>query len=197
MRGEKTIKFDFDFSFPTGDGEFGYANAIDIRAPGLGKHDVYFTVKSYVSKALTGFAKLRGDIEKPKADKDIDLDDEPVEESNDEDSDEIDTMAIMAAGLDVKAFQELALYLRRALTASPKLATVSGTKTAVTDEVWHTIDEKGGMDAINKVLCAYIDFFLESQTSRSRNGKKKSTGSDLPAKDTSRTATAKNSHSKK
>lgn len=193
MRGEKTIKFDFDINYPTGNGQYAATREVTLRAPGLSKSDVFYTLKGYVSKAVTGFAKIHAGTKKRTADQAAGDD----EENEGYDKEEVDTMYLMGAGLDIDDYQVFSNYLRRVLTNSSKLASLGDSKAPLSDEAWLEIDAAGGMDAVNKVLAGYVDFFLEPLMSKSKSGKNKSTGSDSPARATSHTTSVKISPSRK
>lgn len=196
MRGEKVVTFDFDITYPNGQGGYETTREIRLRAPGLGKSEVFFTLKAYASKAVTGFAKIQSEIQQGRK-KDASDDDEDETPKKDAKQDDVDTMYLMASGLDIPTFAQFSNYLRRAITNTPKLASMGDSKAALSDEVWENIDTNGGMEAVNKVLAAYIDFFLEPLIAPSKTGSDESTGSATPARDTSRTTSVKTSHSKK
>lgn len=192
MRGEKTIKFDFPIRFPE-NGTWGESDFITVRAPGLGKFDVYNTMRAYVGKAVVNITKINDGRKK---DDDITPDDDEAVTPAKDDKDEQDVMMIMSMGLDVETFPKFAHYVQKVLTNAPKLATIGENRVAITDEAWLSIEDQGGMEAISKVMSEFTGFFFDALGSPKKNGSAKPTGSVMPIRDISPTSGAKNSRSK-
>lgn len=192
MRGEKTITFDFPIRYSE-NGKFEEAYTITVRAPGLGKYDVYTAMQSYVGKGIISFIKARGDVAKPDEDEYADND----AASPDEEKGEEDVMAIMAIGLDTKMYQEFATYTRRAITNAPKLATIGEGKAPLSDAVWEELADKGGMEAINRVLSEFVSFFLDALGSKKKSGPAKSVSSSSPTRAVSVSSEQKGSRTRK
>lgn len=193
MRGEKTVTFDFNFEY-SHDGNFVEANTITLRAPGLGKFDVHNTMQAYVSKAVVSFAAQLRDANKGQPDQSTDDDDvSDTSEAQDEDK---DVMVIMAMGLDLDVYPKFASYVQRVLTNTPKLATIGDTKAPITDAVWTSIEERGGIEAANKIMSEFTSFFFDALGSKKGNGKGKLPSSASPSKGPSPSNTPKTSRSK-
>lgn len=197
MRGEKTITFDFPIRYSKG-GKFEEAYTITVRAPGLGRIDVYDTMKSYVGKAILNMSKLRSDLRKA-VDEDAQavLESEPNDEAEGEgEDDQKDVLIIMQMGLETEVYTKFVAYVRKVLTNSVLASIGDDGKTKISDEVWEELAEKGGLEAVYMVMSEFVGLFFESLPSPGRSGKKKPTGSDTPAKAISVTGTPKASRSK-
>ena len=192
MRGEKTVTFDFNFEY-SHDGNFVEANTITLRAPGLGKFDVHNTMQAYVSKAVVSFAAQLRDANKGQPDQSTD--DEDVSDTSEPDDDK-DVMVIMAMGLDLDVYPKFAAYVQRVLTNTPKLATIGDTKVPITDAVWSSIEERGGIEAANKIMSEFTSFFFDALGSKKASGKGKPLSSASPSKGPSPSNTPKTSRSK-
>jgi hypothetical protein len=192
MRGEKTVDLGLTVEISVS-GNFTPCDKVTIRAPGLGKFDVYSTMKSFVEDGLASFqqkqlalARAAGvDLEKERQRY---LEEKEQKESDTSDDDE-EIMDIMARGLGRENFPDFCRYVKKALTGSPKLAVigepVDGEKPApINDDFWEALDEhEDGMDAAMKIMGGFTNFFFESQDSPKKNGKKKSTSSAKRTKD--------------
>ncbi len=197
MRGEKTVQFqDWTFTYSKG-GKFVEGNSITVREPGLGKFAVYTTMSAYVAEAMAGIAERRASRKAPVAS-------EPAPEQDavpDEDSDEQeDCLIYMRMGLPPERYHQFMVYLKTALTGSPKLAHVGGEeKAAITEEVWESIDDRGGMSAVMQVMSEFTSFFFDALESKSRktSGGKSSTTSASPLPATSPTSAPVNSRLRK
>lgn len=154
MKGEKTINFDFAFQYSEG-GKFAEASSITVRAPGLGKFDVHTTMSAYVGKAALAFTRLASEMPQQAAA-------EADDDSGEPKTDDQDVMQLMAMGLGVDEFPKFAMYVKRALTGTPKLAHVTDTKIGLTDEIWESIEAGGGMEAVQKVMSDFAGFFFEA-----------------------------------
>lgn len=192
MRGEKTVTFDFNFEY-SHDGNFVEANTITLRAPGLGKFDVHNTMQAYVSKAVVSFAAQLRDANKGQPD--TSDNDEDVSDTSEQDEDK-DVMVIMAMGLDLDVYPKFASYVQKVLTNTPKLATIGDTKMPITDAVWASIEERGGIEAANKIMSEFTSFFFDALGSKKANGKGKHHSSASPSKGPSLSNTPKTSRSK-
>jgi hypothetical protein len=160
MRGERTIELP-EFEFSQG-GEFRKATSITVRAPGFKKRAIHAAMSGYVSEGLIGVAKKVQGM------------------SGDTDAEaraaEPDAVALMSMGLGSKYpdFHEVAL---RAITNSPTIACVSDTDVPITDSVWESIEQAGGMAAVDKVVSGFTSFFLDPAFA----GSTKPNGSSLQA----------------
>lgn len=181
-RGVKTITFDFPISYPI-DGQYQETDRITVRSPGLGKYDVYSTMKAYVGKAMLNMSKARAGM-KSEVEQKIALqdDDDVVDvDGDDADNDEKDVMIIMAMGLSTEEYPKFATYVQKVLTGSTRLATVGAEdKVAITDEVWTSLEEGGGMEAVNRVMSEFVSFFFDALPSPKKSGKSKSPTSSSP-----------------
>lgn len=195
-RGTKTITFDFPILYPV-DGQYLETNKITVNSPGLGKYDVYSTMKSYVGKAMLNMSKARAGI---KSDEELKIalqdDDEAPAQDAGEDEDR-DVMIIMAMGLSTEDYPKFATYVQKVLTGSPRLATVGDEKCAITDEVWTSIEENGGMEAVNRVMSEFVGFFFDALPSPKKSGRSKSpTSSSQPRPPSQTQNTSKTSRGK-
>jgi hypothetical protein len=180
MRGSKTIEFDFDITYSKG-GQFVTTRQITVREPGLGKYDVHATMTAFVSKAALSFSKLAKEMrgaggQQPEQS-------EPSAPPADDDDQ--DVMQLMAMGLGIDEFPKFATYVKKAMTGSPRVATVGeGTDQAITEEVWESLDQNGGMEAVNKVMSEFTGFFFEALNKRQakRTGAATSATSSSPTK---------------
>ena len=193
MRGEKTVTFDFNFEYSY-DGNFVEGNTITLRAPGLGKFDVHSTMQAYVSKAVVAFAAQIRDANKGQT-QDTSSDDEEVSDTSEQDEDK-DVMVIMAMGLDLEVYPKFAAYVQRVLTNTPKLATIGDSKVPITDAVWQSIEERGGIEAVSKIMSEFTSFFFDALGSKKANGKGKPLSSVSPSRGPSPSNTPKTSRSK-
>lgn len=181
MKGENTVEFDFTFQYSRG-GKFEEGHSITIRAPGLGKYDVHTTMTAYVGRAALAFAKLASSDSgqpAPHADSSAEAD-----QPSGEDQDEQDVMQLMAMGLGVEEFPKFAMYLKRVLTGTPKLARVTDTDVGISDEIWESLEANGGMDAVHRVMSDFTGFFLGSMAARQQkpNGAAPAHSSASPTK---------------
>lgn len=160
MRGTKTITFDdCEFTYSKG-GQFVRGNQITVREPGLGKWEVHSQMTAYVSKAALAFSRLAAGMQVP----DRPVEDEPEVADQDEQQ---DVMQLMAMGLGVDEYPKFASYVKRVLTGSPRLASVGEDgESAVTDEVWDSLAENGGMEAVTRVMSEFTGFFFEALNKR-------------------------------
>lgn len=155
MRGSKTLTFDFEFTYSKG-GQFVKHNRITVKEPGLGKWEVHSQMTAYVSKAALAFSKLAADMQQPAR-----IEDEASEAPNPDE--EQDVMQLMAMGLGVEEYPKFANYVKRVLTGAPRLASVGEDGDgAVTDEVWESLAENGGMEAVSRIMSEFTGFFFEA-----------------------------------
>lgn len=192
MRGEKKIEFDFSFQYSE-NGSFAEASSITVRAPGLGKYDVHTTMQSFIGKASLGFRKAHQGVSEPSSEGPV-IDDEPAEAVSEKDHDE-NVLMLISMGLSTEEYQKFTTYLYRALTNCPKLASVGDTKEPVTEAVWLSIEENGGIAAFEKVVSAFVGFFLVSPRSQKTNGRSVPTTSASPPRATSPTSAPRKSRS--
>lgn len=168
MRGTQTITFDFDFDYAH-KGEFDTANAIVVKAPGLKDYAVHAWMKAAVTDALFNFAGRFAHLR-----------DQAGEEAGGgtSDSDEQDSLMILSGGMG-KAFPEFVERLRKTLTKAPHLAHVAVEgEPPLTDKVWESLAEKGGLEACDRVLSGFCGLFLHDLvgTSPAKNGKRSRRG---------------------
>ncbi|MDX2308084.1 MAG: hypothetical protein NW216_07595 [Hyphomicrobium sp.] len=182
MRGEKIVEFEKPFLYSF-NGQFEEATSITVRAPGLPHLAVHAKVQAALARAILAF---------PRPDRKPDAADEGVDHGEDESdgasgaAPEIDALQVLAAGYDENGYADFLKWLKRTLTNQPKLAFVTGTDCPVTDEVWDSISEEGGLDAVFKVLSAFVGFFLAALGADS----KKTNGPPAVAGSASRTKAA-------
>lgn len=170
MRGEKTVTFDFAFTY-SDKGHFVEAREITIRAPGISKFDTHARMKAWVGKAVLAFSS----IARPTAASD----DEPPAQDGDDDQ---DVMQLMSMGLGVDDYTAFCAFVKKALTGST-LATVGESKIPVSDEIWIDLEDKGGMEAVFKVMSEFTGFFFAAlQKSPKPNGAAPAPSSASPSK---------------
>lgn len=186
MRGEKKIDLGFDISYSM-KGQFVTTRTITVREPGLGKYEVWSTMKSFVMQAQPGIFEVAAKAQAaasagvPAAEES----DDPQPESED---DTKDILSWMAIGLGEKKFNDYMRYVKAALTNAPKLATVGDSEQPITDEVWEALDEKGGMTAVTNILSEFTGFFFGGQQKSAKtNGGATSPSSPSPPQGTSPT----------
>lgn len=194
MRGEKTIEFSPEFNVKfSNKGKFTESTGVVVREPGLGKFEVYTTMSAYVADALR---KIYADKSERKqaapaaaAPAPIETEEPDLDENSDQD---VDVLVFMRMGLGPDRYPAFMRYVKNVLTSSPKLANVIGDdKQGLTDEVWESISEGGGMKAVEKVLSEFTGIFFDaldaSASPQKKSGAKSSTSSDLPRPATSPT----------
>lgn len=173
-RGETVVTFDFEFSFSKG-GQFVPANRIVVRAPGVAHLDIHSAMKAYASKVAMAMSEFASRAKQVSDEDDTNKPDPDAEQ---------DVMALMAMGLGTEEFPKFVQYVKRALSNRHALASVGdydpANPTPITDEVWDQLESAGGMEAIDKVMSAFTNFFFEAllrQNSRTKNGSADSHGS--------------------
>jgi hypothetical protein len=76
---------------------------------------------------------------------------------------EVDAFMTMSLGLSIDRFTEFCEFVQRSLTNRRGLAFVGSDptdRTPITEEVWMNIAAEGGMEALEKGLAGFADFFL-------------------------------------
>lgn len=165
VKGIKTIDFDFDITYSKG-GQFVATRQITVREPGLGKWEVHSQMTAFVGKAALAFSKLAADMAQPAGDGEAPATDVDVDE-------EKDLMSLMSMGLGVDEYPKFANYVKKVLTGAPRLAYVGEDQAqAITDEVWESLAENGGMESVTRVMSEFTDFFFMGRAKRQakRNG---------------------------
>lgn len=187
-KGVKTIDLGFEIAYSV-KGQFVRTNTITVREPGLGKYEVWAAMKSFVTQAQPAIlevaakaqaaAAAAGHVPEP---------DPEVQPETEGEDDERDIMTWMALGLGDKKFQDYFRYVKTALTNAPRLATVGDSEQPITDEVWLEIDEKGGMEAVTRIMSEFTGFFFGGQQKSAKpNGGATSPSSPSPPPATSTT----------
>ncbi len=186
MRGEKRIEFDFEFEY-SANGQFASSRELCLRAPGLGKFEVHATMQAFVAQTFGNLHSMRDSFSQ-----------EETETQPDNDQQK-DLTQFIAMGLGVDEYPNFFRYVYRTLTNCPRLAYVDdgNNKQPVTDAVWESIEQRGGMEAINRVVSEFTDFFFTALASKDESGADKLTGSSEPTKVDSNTNTQKTSRTRK
>jgi hypothetical protein len=168
MRGEKILELGFEFEYSAG-GKFERAESITLRAPGFKLRHIHATMTGFVSDALIGLAGKVSQLRDAGG-----KDDSNADAAGD--TGERDALVLMSMGLGPK-FADFHAYVIKTLTNTQLLAAVGGTTTGITDAVWESIEEQGGMAAVDKIVGEFSGFFLDQAGSKLTTGN----GKDSPA----------------
>lgn len=168
MRGTTTIEFDFEFEYADG-GQHHKAFAITLQAPGFDRYDVHTAMTAWIGKAALGFMANMPERQKP------DGAERRQKANGDKTAEEIraerrSSLTNLAMGLGVDDYQRFATFLRRTLTKNSALARVAETEVGIQDMTWSTIADQGGIEAVEEIMGAFIDFFTESPKSAGATG---------------------------
>ena len=177
MRGEKTIEFDFEFTYSR-KGSFMKGSRITLREPGLGKRQVHATMTAFMSEAMLGQMRHLSAFQEASKAKELQkAADAEDEEAEDQDEAELETeternvLATMAAGLGTEKFPAFMDYVIKALTEAPKLASIEDSEVGLTHATLEEIAENGGMEAIDRIVGVFASFFDDTaRARRKKNG---------------------------
>lgn len=203
MHGETVITFDEPFQYSK-NGNFEPATTITLRAPGLGKRHVHYTMGAFVMEAIGELQNRRASLlasagatdPMPTSSNSLDVDDAaPAKPEPEEDP--LGFWQIMKMGLGPDKFPRFADYVMRELTGTPKLATVGDTGIPLTEAVWESLVETNGMDAPERIMGTFTGFFLASPKSKKPSGGATSASSSLRPVEGSRSNTPAGSRSRK
>lgn len=202
MRGETIITLDEPIRYSE-NGSFSETHTITVRAPGLGKRHVHATMQAWVMEAISNLQNKRADLMKQaeaeaKAKNPLNVDDpEPGADGKDDTGeDPLGVWQMMSMGLGPERFPRFQDYIMRELTGTPKLASVGDNGSPLTDAVWESLDETGGMDAVGRVLGTFAGFFTGAPKSKKPSGNVTSPSSPSPVMAGSRSNTRANSRSR-
>lgn len=157
-RGAKTITFDFDFTYAAG-GKQDQHNEIHVAAPGVENFQVHATMQGYINRALMfampNLASIGEDVREEMSER------AKERATEKEGKDDVSTLAIASMGLGPKEYPKFLAYVKKTLTGNSRLAWVGDDKAPISDVVWSTLAEEGGMEAVEQVLAAFADFFSD------------------------------------
>lgn len=172
MRGEAIVTFDFEFEY-SNKGTFEKEFAIKVKAPSLPDHRTHLRMVALAQAAQVGVAINFSKLERRPTAVEAELAlAEPEDEIEAEDERTDRVLSTFASGLGPDKFADEMEALKKALTKNARLASIGETGLPITDEVWMTIAEAGGAAAIDRVLAAFLGFFLDAPSkSPSKNGK--------------------------
>ena len=168
-----TIEFPFSFQFPNG-GIQDLSSAVTVCEPSYDNRHVYRRMQAGLGDWAKAYMLMQAELRAKTGDKSTEVDEAPVQASEAQADTESDTDIInqMRIVLGTSGFEELANYIQKELTNNRSLAYVGSDLTTlvrdrvpVTDLVWMNIANAGGMQAIDRVLSAFINFFLPGQPS--------------------------------
>lgn len=157
IAGIKKIKFDFEFIYQK-DGDEELGDTIVIREPTLSDLDVHSYMTAEVTKGLFGAMPVMKSMMPENEIEDASQSDDKGDGAEQERS----AMFIMALGMDTEKYTKFQKYVKYLLTNDTRFAHVENEDIAVTDLVWKSIEEHGGMAAIDKILAGFTSFFIEA-----------------------------------
>lgn len=157
IAGIKKVEFDFEFTYSK-DGDDDIGNTVVVLEPSFEDLDIHSRMTSLVTKGL--FAALP-QLEKISSITENSSD--PAEEKPDQ---EQDTLMIMALGMEDAKYCEFVKYVKATLTNNSKFAHIDGEGIPITDMLWKEIGSKGGQQAIDRVLSAFIGFFMGATSAK-------------------------------
>lgn len=149
MKGETQIEFEFDFEF-TEAGRTEKSNSITVRAPGYRRIELHDKMVALVNEALIGLVPKIGDLDRSAG---AVSDGEPA-------AGQRDALMMLAMGLGNERFPGVMTMIRKQLTNAPDIAFVTGSQEPVTDLVWESLADGGGVEAVNQVVSTFVDFFM-------------------------------------
>lgn len=181
MRGEATVDLGAEFSYPIGQGQYGRASSVTVRAPGLTNFNTQARMQAFVLDALFGVARkaasLKGVDQARKEADEAEQGAEPVE------PDPGEFMDHLAVGLGTDAYPEFVTYAKKVLTSSPYATIGDGDqKGRLTDEAWNNIEQEVGIDGVMRILGTFSLFFATGPKSKKPSGNGSSTSSLSPTK---------------
>lgn len=160
IAGVKKIEFDFEFTYSkNGDDDIG--NTIVVREPSYEDMDVHASMTSHVTKALFAAMPQIEGISAVAADNDDDKSAAQSEQSADQ-----NTLSLMALGMSASDYGAFLKYVQKKLTNNARFAHIDGEEIPITDLLWRDIGQKGGPAAINKILAAFVTFFIEAMNEK-------------------------------
>lgn len=171
----KAIEFDFEFQY-SDKGQFAAEQVITLQAPSFADFGIHTTMTGYAKAAEVGTAvALSAFRREDRQDLSSVAEETPASVESDAQMAER-VIGVYAMGLGSDKFPAFMDHVRKILTNNPRLARVGETNQPIVDDVWRSIADKGGMDAINLVIAGFAGFFLTAAPSRSQNAN----GADSP-----------------
>jgi len=181
MRGEKTIDFDFDFEVSHG-GDFRSCNEIHMQEPGISQLKVHAEMKAYVSKA--GLAMVAFLTKHVGSDALSDMQREAEERGVTDEGGNMSILDTLSSSLEVGQYVQFIERLKAILSNNKRLAWVDidGDRVPLNDAVWQELEVNGGMQAVQKIMDGFMNFFTADEPSEmrpKRNGNLSSASSSL------------------
>lgn len=156
VAGVTKIKFDFEFTYSK-DGDEDIGDTIVLNAPNFQQSEIHYRMTSFVTKGI--FSAM------PQLEKAAGISDDDKSDDKNDSDEEQNYMLIMALGMDDKQFVEFTKYVKQILTNNPDLARIDNEQIGITDLLWQQIAENGGPQAVDRVLSAFIHFFMAALNS--------------------------------
>lgn len=162
LQGVKNIKLGFKIKYSKG-GDENEADTICVKAPGFSQMEINDKISAEVYQALFSSIGRLKDI----------MGEDPSNTTRDESSDADDsemTLTQIKIGMEPDKYSKFKKYVLKTLTGNHKLACIANTDIPLKDFHWHAIGEKGGMDAIDKVVSGFLSFFIEDMERKTLSG---------------------------
>ena len=179
MRGQRLVQFPFEFEYSEG-GQFKTEFGVTLTAPGLAQIKVHSQMTAWAKRAELGLATQMSGMKRPTGEAAEAVVDE-APETDEEMADRVTT--VFAMGLGEEKYPEFLDYVKRVLTNNPALARVGETQVPITDGVWMSLDQNGGMSAVLMLVAGFASFFLANgqRNSGKTNGNSLQPGSHSAA----------------
>lgn len=196
----KTVTFDNAFRYSK-NGQFEETNCITVCEPGYEHRQIFHTMRAYMGEAEKGLMKIISDLRssQPAAPVAVPVEEAPpadaaeaeAKKAKEQEIEDATYLEQMRMVLGIEGFPKFCDYVQKVLTNHKGLAYCGGEhgqeikeRVPVTDGVWEQIANAGGVEEMDRVIAAFLNFFAGSpskttgQTETATNG---STSSSTPA----------------
>ena len=179
----KVINFDFEFTYSRG-GQILSESSICVAEPNYDKQTVFHKMRAFATLAEKGVLDWLSRQPVREAKTDAVAADKPTDDSA---ANAISALDSLRFGLPSDDYIRMVDYVQKELTASPSLAWVGfdttqprADRAVLNHGVWESIGIHGGMDAIEKVVSEFADFFLGRDSKKSSSATETAVGLILP-----------------
>ena len=176
----KVVNFDFDFTYSSG-GQMVSERSICVAEPSYDKQAVFHKMRTFATLAEKGVLDWLSRQPVREAKVDVAADSKPAGDDT-----AISALDSLRFGLPSEDYIKMVEYVQKELTASPQLAWVGSDtgqpraeRAVLNHGVWESLAAQGGMDAIEKVVSEFADFFLGRDSKKSSSATATAVGSIL------------------
>lgn len=177
----KVLTFDFNFRY-TRAGILDESSAIVLCEPSYTHQRTFHQMRAWCTMAEKGMISWLANVQNT-----MDRNSDPDAKVKPDDSQQPSALDTLRYGLTAEKYIEFVEFVQRELTGKKALAWVGsddGAELAQRFElnagVWQSIGENGGMDAIEKVISGFADFFLGPRTPKASSETETAVGLILP-----------------